>query len=73
MGFILISMHFVAGKIMSHTQNDVGVECPWCGRVHKDSWEWDGEDGIDNCDNCGKSITWTRDTTVTYMACKTPN
>ncbi len=39
-----------------HTDNPV---CPHCGYVHRDSWEWDGEDGDHECDSCGEPFRWS--------------
>jgi DNA-directed RNA polymerase subunit RPC12/RpoP len=41
------------------TFNHVGVECPHCGYVHRDSWEWfrgGDEDAEIECENCEKPL-----------------
>lgn len=44
------------------------IVCPYCGHVHRDSWEFGGggEDGDDECGECGKMFSWSRTITVTY-------
>jgi uncharacterized Zn-finger protein len=53
---------------INHTYT-VEITCPWCGEVHRDSWERDDE-GEDDCQECGKTFEWTRNITVEYSTSK---
>jgi DNA-directed RNA polymerase subunit RPC12/RpoP len=40
------------------TSNNAGVECPYCGHIHEDSWEWfqrgEEDDKEVECEGCEK-------------------
>lgn len=40
--------------------------CPHCGTEQGDSWELQGESGVDKCAKCEREFKWTRDIEVTY-------
>lgn len=42
------------------------IVCPHCGHEHGDSWEWRGDDGEADCDDCGKPFEWSRNVSVCY-------
>ena len=41
------------------------IVCPYCGSEESDSWERD-DDGVIDCDQCGKQFYYTRIIDVTY-------
>lgn len=41
-----------------HTGTDQPI-CPHCGHVHHDAYEWRGEDGEAECEDCGKPFDWS--------------
>jgi len=46
-----------------HSQEPI---CPYCGHQQRDFWEYSGEDGDHDCDNCERRFRWSRHTDVTY-------
>ena len=42
------------------------ITCPYCRHVNHDSWEVGSDDGELECDECGKTFTFTRNVSVTY-------
>ena len=46
------------------------IVCPYCGNVHADSWEVDGDDGEYDCCECGKTFWYTRNISVDYSTKK---
>jgi transcription elongation factor Elf1 len=59
---------------MSEETYGQNIICPWCGHIHKDSWEIQphAEDGTFDCHECEKPILFSRSTTVRYSANKAP-
>lgn len=56
----------------SRTDNAV---CPYCGHVHKDSWEFDFGPGCEGdgevmCHDCGKEFICSRTCTIHYSTLK---
>jgi len=45
------------------------ITCPWCGNEIGDSWEC-GDDGKEECENCGHSYSYERNVDVTYYTIK---
>lgn len=55
------------------TNNKEGVECPWCGHIERDSWEWgaDADSGLDiECGACERPISITRNVFISWSARK---
>jgi len=49
------------------------IVCPYCGHVHVDSWEWNGDDERERdgeCEACGKPFRWTRHVSIKYSTQK---
>lgn len=46
------------------------IVCPHCDHVHRDSWEFSGDDGEIECYECGEKFHYTRDVYVTYSTSK---
>ena len=44
--------------------------CPHCGYVHRDSWEWHGDDGEYDCGSCEKPFSYSRQVSITYSTSK---
>jgi DNA-directed RNA polymerase subunit RPC12/RpoP len=55
------------------TFNNHGVECPYCGYVDRDSWEWCDESGDDEheCGSCSKVFAACVSVSVTYTGTPT--
>lgn len=56
------------GQMSDETRNGVGIECPKCGFVHRDSFEFEAECGELECHGCGVPLEWSRHIVVTYIA-----
>jgi DNA-directed RNA polymerase subunit RPC12/RpoP len=52
-------------KYIDHSSTQELV-CPHCGFKFSDSWEWTGDDGDDECLECGKTFFWERMVEITY-------
>lgn len=44
-----------------------GPQCPWCMYQHEADPDW-GEEGEDDCAECGKPFTWRAEYSVDYWA-----
>ena len=57
-------------KVIEWFQGDTNFEneitCPYCGMVQNDSWEYDYDKGIIECELCENEFRWHRDVEVTY-------
>lgn len=42
------------------------IECPWCGYVEADSWEYGEEDDEYECPNCGQKSNLRVFVDITY-------
>lgn len=61
---------------MDYTQENE-ITCPYCGNKNLDSWEVgtdinEGDLGEQECDNCEKNFTASRDMSITYDSHKAP-
>ena len=50
------------------TYNDEGIECPKCGYVCRESYEFDGDDGECECERCDAPLIYSRNISVSYSA-----
>lgn len=50
---------------LDHALTDEMV-CPYCLHVHKDSWEYQADDGTVDCHECSRPFRYTRNICVTY-------
>lgn len=41
-------------------------QCPYCGEVDHDAWEYSNDSGVVDCSTCGSEIEYERDVEVTY-------
>lgn len=51
--------------------NDAGAECPKCGHVDRDAWEWENGNeacGEYECPKCGHEFMVSRTLSVTYKS-----
>ena len=46
------------------------ITCPYCGYEDEDSWEFEDEEGVVECESCGKGFNVTQEITVTYSSSK---
>lgn len=46
------------------------VTCPYCGYVHRDSWEFSDSDDNFTCYGCEKNFAFERVVDVTYQSAK---
>lgn len=51
---------------MSDTFRQEEITCPYCGYVHKDSWDHRLDSGESDCEECNKPFFWERVVDVTY-------
>lgn len=56
---------------MEHKFTDE-IVCPYCGCIFNDSWEFEDDDGIILCEECGKEFNYTREINITYNTSKLP-
>ena len=54
---------------IEHEYTDEPV-CPHCGHVHRDSFEWEEDEGTQECEQCGKAFVYTRVVTVDWCTSK---
>ncbi len=47
-------------------QNTSEIVCPYCGKVHQDSWEYQYSEDVIECESCYKKFKYTRDIIVSY-------
>ncbi len=47
------------------------VVCPYCGHEHTDSWEYTGDSGKTDCEECTEEFEYCRNIEVTYSTQKT--
>jgi uncharacterized Zn finger protein (UPF0148 family) len=56
----------------NQTYNTYGIECPYCGYVDRDAWEWRDQEtdteGDWTCPSCEREAHVVRYTTVSYTA-----
>lgn len=52
-------------KEIDHEYTDE-IICPHCGHKYSDCWEWGDDEGVEECYNCYKPFSWTRNITVNY-------
>jgi Zn ribbon nucleic-acid-binding protein len=45
------------------------VVCPWCGHIHRDSWDF-GDADLVECVACGRPVAVEREVVVYYTARK---
>jgi hypothetical protein len=50
---------------IDHNCTDHAV-CPHCGHEHRDDWEWQGEEGTHECDDCGEPFKWYAEVSRTW-------
>ena len=48
--------------------NEDNIKCPKCGYVITDSWEFEGDDGEVECEECDAVISYSRNISVSYSA-----
>ena len=46
------------------------IVCPYCGHEKTNSWEYDGDDGEIECDECGMKFAYVRNVSVDYSTSK---
>jgi hypothetical protein len=40
--------------------------CPHCGFYYFDCEDFEGEEGTENCVNCGEAFTWRKNVFITW-------
>jgi len=48
------------------TDSESEITCPYCGMAQRDSWEYDYDEGVTECELCENEFRWHRDVEVTY-------
>ncbi len=52
-----------------YTNNNDGMECPYCGHLHHvESESYDDNEHIEECDNCGKKFYAAEEFSVAHVA-----